>query len=136
MESLLNLSGYLLVGLALLHAVFPRYFKWKEELRDITLLTRQIHYIHTFFIALTVLLMGLLCIGSATELLHTPLGRTVSLGLFIFWASRLILQFFGYSSALWKGKPFETAIHCVFALLWVFLTAVFGIAAFAPNTGR
>jgi len=136
MEFLLNLSGYLLVGLALLHAVFPRYFKWQEELRDITALTRQIHYIHTFFIALTVLLMGILCVGSADELLYTPLGRTVCLGLFIFWACRLVLQFFGYSSSLWKGKPFETVMHFGFSLLWIFLTTVFGLAAFAPHTGR
>ncbi len=129
MESLLKLSGVLLIGLALLHAVFPHHFKWKEELRDITLLTRQIHYIHTFFIALTVFLMGVLCLFSASELLTTKLGRQVCFGLSLFWSCRLLIQFFGYSSSHWKGKPFETAVHISFSLLWVFLTAVFASAA-------
>lgn len=136
MEYLLKFSGGILVGLALLHAGFPRYFRWREELRSITLLTRQIHYIHTFFIALTILLIGLLCLCNAAELLHTPLGHTVSLGLFFFWGCRLALQFFGYSSSIWKGKPFETVIHFMASILWGFLTTVFGVAAFASDTGR
>ncbi len=129
MEALIKISGGILVALALLHAVFHHYFKWREELRPITLLTRQIHYIHTFFIALTVLLMGILCLGSAPELLHTPLGRKVCLGLFIFWLCRLLCQIFGYSPALWRGKPFETSIHVLFSILWTFLAVVFGMAA-------
>ena len=131
MESLIKVAGILMIALALLHAVFPRYFKWKEELRSITLLTRQIHYIHTLFIALTVLLIGILSVSSASELLHTDLGRKVSLGIFIFWLCRLFVQFFGYSASHWKGKSMETAIHIAFSLLWVFLTTVFGVAAFA-----
>ena len=130
MECLLKISGGILVGLALLHAFFPRHFKWKAELRSITLLTRQIHYVHTFFIALTILLFGLLCLINTSDLLHTPLGRQVCLGIAVFWGCRLFVQFFGYSSSLWKGKRFETTIHVVFSLLWIFLTSVFGLAAF------
>ena len=131
MEALLKTAGVLLILLALLHAVFPRYFKWSEELRSITLLTRQIHYIHTFFIALTVLLMGVLCLAASTELLTTSLGRKICLGLLIFWLARLLIQFFGYSSSHWRGKRFETVIHAVFSLLWAFLVTVFALAAFA-----
>lgn len=131
MEALLKISGGLMIGLALLHAIFPRYFKWREELRAITLLTRQVHYIHTFFIALTVLLIGVLCLTSASELLTTSLGRQVCLGIFIFWFFRLLIQFFGYSPSLWKGKPFETAVHILFSLLWAFLSVVFAMAAFS-----
>jgi hypothetical protein len=130
MESLLKVSGALMIGLALVHAVFPRHFKWAEELRSITLLTRQIHYIHTFFIALTVLLLGVLCLINPSGLLTTSLGQQVCIGIFIFWFCRLLIQFFGYSPSLWKGKRFETAVHIVFALLWTFFSAVFGIAAF------
>ncbi len=129
MESLLKIAGVLMIGLALAHAVFPRYFKWKEELRSITLLTRQVHYIHTFFIALTVFLMGVLCVIRASELLTTSLGRELCLGMFVFWFSRLLVQFFGYSSSLWRGKTFETFVHVGFSILWAFLTLVLALAA-------
>jgi hypothetical protein len=125
MKTLLESAGCLLMGLGLLHAVFPRYFRWREETATLTLLTRQILHIHTFFIGLTVFLMGLLCVTSATDLIHSPLGRRIALGLGLFWGLRLLLQFVGYSSDLWRGKPFETAMHVLFSLLWAFLTALF-----------
>ena len=77
MQTLLEITGGLLMALALLHVVFPRHFRWKEETAGLSLLTRQILYVHTFFIALTVFLMGLLCVTSAAELMDTPLGRRI-----------------------------------------------------------
>lgn len=125
MQTFLEITGGLLMALALLHAVFPRYFRWKEETAALSLLTRQILYVHTFFIALTVFLMGLLCMTCAADLIHTPLGRRICLGLAVFWGIRLVMQFFGYSSKLWRGKAFETFAHVALTLLWAWLTALF-----------
>ena len=61
-------------------------------------------YVHTFFIALVVFLMGVFCVYSASDIVYTKLGQQLSLGLFIFWTTRLIFQFFAYSPKLWKGK--------------------------------
>jgi hypothetical protein len=129
MQTALEITGGLLIGLALLHAVFPRYFRWKEETAGLRLFTRQILYVHTFFIALTVFLMGLICVTSAADLIHTPLGRRICLGLAIFWGVRLVIQFFGYSSQLWRGKAFETLAHAAFTLFWAWLTALFLMVA-------
>lgn len=128
MQTSLEITGGLLIGLALLHAVFPRYFRWREETAGLSLVTRQILYVHTFFIALTVFLMGLLCLTSAADLIHTPLGRRICLGLGVFWGIRLVIQFFGYSSNLWRGKAFETFAHVAFTLFWAWLTALFLMA--------
>jgi Mn2+/Fe2+ NRAMP family transporter len=125
MRLLIEIGGAGLILLALIHAIFPRLFRWREDTKDCTLLTRQILHVHTFFIALTVFLMGALCVTSAAELLGTALGRRVLGGLALFWFCRLLVQFFGYSPALWKEKPFETAVHCLFILLWSLLSAVF-----------
>jgi hypothetical protein len=129
MKALLEITGGLLIALALLHAVFPRYFRWKQETASLSLVTRQVLYVHTFFIAVTVFLMGLLCLTSAAELMETPLGRRLSLGLAVFWFLRLGIQFFGYSSKLWRGKPFETIVHIAFTLLWIWLTTLFFVTA-------
>jgi hypothetical protein len=37
----------------------------------------------------------------------------------------LFVQFFGYSSKVWKGKSFETTIHILFAVLWTYISIVF-----------
>ncbi|MBG8555928.1 hypothetical protein [Hymenobacter guriensis] len=125
MELQLKLIGALLLLLAGLHAGFPRYFNWAGELKPLSLINRQMMYVHTLFIALVVLLMGLLCLGYASDLLHTRLGHGVALGLSVFWLVRLVVQFFGYSAELWRGKRFETTIHVVFSLLWLYLTGFF-----------
>jgi hypothetical protein len=57
-------------------------------------------YVHSFFIAFVVFLMGLLCLTSGTELATTVLGKRIALGLGIFWMTRLFFQLFGYSSIL------------------------------------
>ncbi len=77
------------------------------------------------FISLFVFLTGLLCLTSSTDLVETKLGKTISFGLGCFWSIRLIIQFFGYSSKLWKGKTFETVIHVLFTGFWIYLSTVF-----------
>jgi hypothetical protein len=121
----LKIIGILLIGLALIHIVFPKYFKWDKELGSLSLINRQLMTVHTFFIALTVFLMGLLCFTSSAEVISTNLGKKISLGFAIFWTIRLFVQFFGYSSKLWKGKKLETSMHILFTLLWVYFCFIF-----------
>ena len=125
MELHYKIIGVVLIALAFVHIIFPNYFKWKEELRSLSLINQQIMKVHTFFIALVVFLIGLLCLTSANDLINTELGKKVSLGFGIFWSFRLIIQFFGYSSKLWKGKKMETAVHIIFLFLWTYLSYVF-----------
>ncbi|MGJ1196552.1 hypothetical protein ACR777_08310 [Sphingobacterium spiritivorum] len=125
MELQLKIIGILLIVLAGIHIIFPKYFNWKQELKSLNLINRQMMSIHTLFIGISVFLMGLLCYTSSYELIHTPLGKRICLGLGIFWFVRLIVQFLGYSTELWRGKKFETAIHILFCLLWIYFSIVF-----------
>jgi hypothetical protein len=125
MQIHLKIIGVLLTALALAHIFFPKYFNWDTELKSLSLINRQMMNVHTFFVALTVLLMGILCLTSFTELIATNFGKKISLGFGIFWMFRLFIQFFGYSKELWKGKFFETAIHISFSIFWMYLSTVF-----------
>ena len=133
----LNLSivGTLLILLAAAHTVFPRYFNWSKELSALSLVNRQMMYIHTFFIALVLFLMGLLCLTSSTEIITTNLGHRLLLGFGVFWTARLIIQFFGYSPQIWKGKRIETAIHILFVLLWCYFSVSFFYVYFSTAAG-
>jgi hypothetical protein len=125
MEINLKVAGGLMIVLALVHTIFPRYFNWANELQRISLINRQMMYVHTFFIGVMLLLMGVLCICSSAELVNTLLGRSVCLGLAIFWLLRLAVQFFVYSGQLWKGKKVETTIHVLFIFFWTYLSVSF-----------
>lgn len=125
MELHYKIIGIILIALAFVHIIFPKYFNWKEELKPLSLINQQIMKVHTFFIALVVFLIGLLCLTSSNDLINSELGKKVSLGFGIFWSFRLIIQFFGYSSKLWKGKKMETIVHIIFSFLWTYLSYVF-----------
>jgi hypothetical protein len=125
MENHYIIIGFILVPLSIIHIIFPRYFNWQKEFGTLSLINRQMVYVHTFFIALVVLLMGILCITSAQELTHTNLGRKISLAMGIFWTFRLFIQLFGYSTVLWKGKSFETAVHVLFIIMWTYMSTIF-----------
>ena len=125
MEIHYKIIGILLIMLAFVHVIFPRYFKWGKELKSLSLINQQIMKVHTFFIALVVFLIGLLCLTSSSDLINTELGKKISLGFGIFWSFRLIIQFFGYSSKLWKGKKMETIVHIIFLFLWTYLSYIF-----------
>ena len=128
MELHLKIAGYTMIFLSLIHFLFPKRFNWKTELGSLSLINRQLMYVHTFFVALMVLLMGVICIYSSDEILNSKLGQQLSFGLFLFWTTRLVFQFFVYSSKLWKGKRFETIVHITFSFLWIYFSGVFFFA--------
>ena len=125
MDYHLKIIGSCLILLGLVHAIFPRQFNWKQELSSLSIVNREMMYVHTFFIALTLFLFGLVCLTSSTDLISTTFGKRVSLGLGIFFCFRLVIQFFGYSSQTWKGKTLETTIHILFSIFWTYITAIF-----------
>lgn len=125
MEVHLKIIGFIFILLSAIHIMFPRYFEWKKELQSVSLINKQMMYVHTFFVAFMVLLMGVLCICCTDDLIHTKLGQQLSFGLFLFWGLRLIFQFVVYSPKLWRKKIFETIMHIVFSILWIYITVVF-----------
>lgn len=125
MELHLRIIGALLCLLALVHVGFPKRFNWGEELKSLSLINKQMMEVHTFFVALTVFLIGLLSWFYADNLVNSQFGRVISTGLGIFWGIRLVFQFFVYSPKLWRGKHFETTMHILFSLLWLYLTFVY-----------
>ena len=88
-------------------------------------MNRQMVYVHTFFIGLIIFMNGLLCLTCWTEMINTPFGKKIAFAIGLFWAIRLLIQFFGYSSKLWRGKKLETAMHVLFSILWTYLSVVF-----------
>ncbi len=124
----IQVIGYLLFVLALIHFAFPKYFNWKEDLSKISLINRQMMKTHTFFLVL--ILLGMACLSAfyTSELLNTILGKALLLFLAVFWTLRLIAQLCTYSSKLWKGKTFETIVHIIFTLFWTYCSSIFWLA--------
>ncbi|SPE24892.1 conserved membrane hypothetical protein [Candidatus Sulfotelmatomonas gaucii] len=125
----LQLVGALLVILGVSHAFFNRYFGWEQELAGVSLLTRRIFFVHSFFIALGVTLAGVISLFYARALLSpSALNSAVLAGMAAFWLCRLLAQIFTYDAAIWRGNRFRTWMHVVFSALWCYVTGTYGVA--------
>lgn len=128
----LQIVGVLLVLLGVSHTFFNRYFGWGQELASVSLFTRRVFYVHTFFIAFGVVLAGAVSFFYADALLRPgALSRAILAGMAAFWLCRLLAQFFAYDSAIWRGNRFRTVMHAVFSLFWSYVTATYGLALIA-----
>ncbi len=121
----LRALGVVFIGVALMHSIFPRRFEWKRELASLSLINQELMKVHTFFVALTVFLIGVVCVVDAADLAQTRLGQHVCLGFAVFWGVRLYAQHFVYSASLWRGRVLETFAHVAFTALWLWATTVF-----------
>lgn len=125
----LQAVGVFEIVLALTHFAFARHFNWQTETSRLSLLNRQIFYVHTFFICVVLILFGLLNIACTTELLtRSSLAKFVLGGITVFWVLRWLFQFFVYDRRLWKGNRFNTSMHMVFASTWTYFAGVYGFA--------
>ena len=125
----LRLAGVVILGLAAAYPIYPRYFRWRDELQAVSLLTRQIFFVHCGFIVMLLILQGILLLAVPQALVEpTTAGLALLVGLTAFWVYRLYSQLFMYERRLWIGNRFHTIVHVVFTALWCYLSGVFGWA--------
>jgi hypothetical protein len=132
----LRAVGLLMALLVVVNLLVPARLGWRDEFARLSLVNRQIVQVHSLFIVLIVALFAGLLLTAADALLEpTRLSRIVLAGLTIFWATRMLVQWFFYSPRIWRGDRFRTVMHCVFSGAWVYVTMTFA-AALWSNLAR
>jgi len=126
----LKVAGAGLILLAFAHFAIAKHLRWKEDFARVSLVNRQIFYVHCFFLMLALVLMGLLSLFYTQDLLEpSPLAWVVLVGLSVFWGVRLLFQWLVYDRSLWHGQPLNAFFHWFFTAVWSYLCAVYGLAA-------
>ena len=123
---LLRVAGVGLLFLSAIHIPIGRELRWREDASRLTPTNQAVFHVHTIFICLVIVMMGLPCVVDPSVFLErTRAGAWMAWSFAGFWAARLYCQFFVYSSKLWRGKRRETIIHWIFTVLWIALTVLF-----------
>jgi hypothetical protein len=123
----LQVAGAMLVAVGLGHVALPKALGWSAEMTRLSLLNRQVSYVHTFFIGMACVQFGLLALFAHAELLRGGhLARAVLTGAVAFWGGRLLVQLLVFDSSLWRGRLLTVGGHLAFVGLWTYETAVFG----------
>lgn len=78
---------------AVFHMAFWRLFKWKTQLRKMSLVNRATMQVLNTRLIFIFLLFAFLCFVYPRELYATSLGQALLAGISLFWLGRLIEQF-------------------------------------------
>jgi hypothetical protein len=107
----------------------PRVLRWRDELRKLRPLTRQVFWTYAGYIWTTNVCFGLVSVTMPGELLaRTPLAAAVCGFMTLYWLARIVIQFayFDRRDAP-PGAIFKLAEAALVAL-FVLLTIVYGWA--------
>jgi hypothetical protein len=123
------LAQILLAGLSL---TLPRILDWKPDIARMSLLVREVFEIHSWFIALTLVIWGVLTWQFAPEMAaHTsPLTSWLCAAIGFFLALRTVLQWSHYSASHWRGNTPRTVIHWTLTFGYGAWAVVYFLAAF------
>ena len=125
---LLRIAGAGLLLLAFLHIPIGKQLKWQEDAKQLTPMNASVFHVHTFFICVVLVMMGLPSLLDPSIFLEkSRAGAWLTWSISGFWALRLYFQWFVYQADLWRGKRLETAIHLWFTLVWAGLASLFGV---------
>lgn len=130
LPELIFISGILHFGTLLASAAVPQVLDWKGELRKLDRLTRQLIWVHGLFIVLTIIGFGMLTILFPDELAAgTPLARGVCSFIALFWAARLLIQFFVFDAKPFLTTTFLKLGYHGLTLVFIYQVMVFSRAA-------
>jgi hypothetical protein len=125
---MLRVAGAGLILLAGLHVPIGRRLKWREEALLLSPVNASIFRVHTFFICLVLIMMGLPCLVEPSVFLESShAGAWMAWSFSLFWTVRLFVQWFGYPRNLWRGKKVETIVHAWFTIVWLALALLFAL---------
>ena len=127
---MLRVAGSLLLLLAAAHVPIGRRLNWREEALRLSPANGAIVQVHTLFICLILVLMGLPCLADPGIFVEkTRAGMWLTWSFSAFWTTRLVVQWMVFPHQLWRGKQTETRLHLAFTALWLFLAILFAFCA-------
>jgi hypothetical protein len=113
-------------------ALVPVRLNWRSDLQVLNRLQRQMYWVYGGYVVLSIIALGLICLFNAHELAAGGrLARSVCAYIAIFWGIRLALQtkldVKSHLTTWWLAAGYH-----LLTLFFIYFTAVFTIAAFAP----
>jgi hypothetical protein len=125
----LRCAGAMLILLGAAHAGFGQRLNWKTDLQKLSLVNRQIFFVHCFYIALFLVMLGSVSFFMTRYLLMPgPLSRALLGGSTLLWSIRLYIQWFVFDRSLWRDNRFNRRVHYLLTTFWIYFTVVNGAA--------
>lgn len=129
-EMLIMIGGVLHFGILIASALVPQVLDWKASLSRLEPLFRQLVWVHGLFIVLVIIGFGLISVIYSRELsAGTPLARGVCVFIALFWAARLVVQFFVFDAKPYLKSLFLKLGYHGLTCVFIYLAVVYAWVA-------
>lgn len=121
----LRISGGLFVILGFAHVGFGKRLNWREDLAKLSVVNRQIFVLHSFYIALLLVMLGSLLLFLTDALLQpSPLSKALLGAMTLLWTIRFGVQWLFFERSIWEGHAANRRIHYLLMLFWAYVALV------------
>ena len=132
LQMLILIGGVLHFGILMASATVPKVLNWKASLGQLDRLSRQLVWVHGAFIVLVIVGFGLLSVIYAGDLATgSPLARGVCAFIAVFWATRLVVQFFFFDAKPFLTSTFLKAGYHGLSVICAYHVIIYSWAAFS-----
>lgn len=123
----IQIAGVIQLVIASANIVLPKKLEYGANIARMSNICRQVFVVHSIYIGGLLVALGALCLAFAPDLAGaSPLGRSLTVFLAVFWGARIFIQLFYYDATVKRENPLG---HIFFLTLFVFLTGVFTLTA-------
>jgi hypothetical protein len=120
LPALLQIAAAGQLAIAILNLFLVPLMGWREEVRAMPLLLREVFQVHAWFISVTLVIFAAMTFRFGVEMARgdVPVYRWLAGAVGCFWAFRTVLQVGYYSSRHWRGNGSRTVIHVTLLFLY------------------
>ncbi len=122
MTKLIFAGGIFNLLFAVFHLFFWKLFNWKDELKSISFINRNIMQVLNLCLAFVFIIFSYISIFHTDEMLNTDLGLSLTLCISVFWFLRSLEQILFFK--------LKTAISLILLILFVAGTLLYGLPFF------
>ena len=134
--ALLNIAAAGQIVVALLNLRLVRLLGWRDALNNSPPLLRQVFFVHSWFISITLTIFAVLTWRFSATMASgvLPMARWFAGAIAVFWLIRVVLQLAYYSAEHWRGRPAPTAIHIALLIGYGGFAAIYGFCCLGGST--
>lgn len=106
MESLIKLGGIYNIILVVFHLSFWQIFNWEDDLRSLSVLNKSTMQVVNLSLTIVFVIFAYISLVHTSELLSTPLGKSLLVSMALLWFARSTMQVIFYKLKHWSSVAF------------------------------
>jgi hypothetical protein len=130
MRALLQIAAAMQLGILIASALTPKALDWRGNLAGLHPFLRRLFWVYGCFIVLTIIAFALLTFRHAGAMAGgEPVARSLCTFIAVFWAARLLVQFFIFDARPFLTNSFLRLGYHALTIAFAFLVLIYGKAA-------